>query len=440
MNDVKTTDEHKRRMTARRAAIASFVGTTIEWYDFFLYGTAAALIFGPLFFPSESEFVSTLLSFASFSVAFVARPLGGLVFGWIGDRLGRKPALITTLSMMGIGTGAIGLLPTYESVGVLAPVLLVACRVIQGIAIGGEYGGAVLMAVEHADPARKSWYGSWVQAGSPMGLIMCNSIFLVATHQLAESTFAWRVPFLVSFILIAIGLYVRSHIEETPEFEISRETAGEKNPIAGAFKKSKLKIVLVALAYAGAGVTVYVVAVYSMNLGTARFDWTMDDVLLFVILGQVVAFFGMLFFGKLGDRIPYQRIFIYGCVFMGGLAFLWMHAFASGSWLYSAGAFLLMSVPYAAVYGSMAVFFARTFEADHGYTGLSLGYQIGTVISSAVAPIIALNLLEWTESVMSIVLYMFITCLVSGGAGFALYRVSQKEELRRRTTADHNLT
>lgn len=411
-------------MTAKKAVTASFIGTTIEWYDFFLYGTAAALVFGDVFFPTGDPFVSRLLAFASFGVAFIARPFGGIFFGYLGDKFGRKPVLVVTLTMMGLATGLIGVLPTYESIGIAAPVILVVLRILQGVSVGGEYGGAVLMAVEHADENKKSFYGSWVQAGSPAGLILCNTVFLLAVYQTSGSDWAWRVPFLVSFVLVAVGLYIRIRIEESPEFEALKNVQEVKRerarPVRTVLREAKLRTLLVSLAYMGAGVTVYVVAVFSMSFGTVELDYSMEAVLILVVIGQVAAFVGMLAFGKLGDRIPYHRVFIAGCVAMGVAAVPWMAGMESGNHLIAGAGFVLISIPYAAVYGSMAIFFASSFQTEIGYTGLSTGYQVGTVLSAAIAPTIALALLEATSSSWSIVAYMAVSCFVSAAAGIAL--------------------
>lgn len=411
----------------RRAALAGAIGSTIEWYDFFLYGTASALVFGDVFFPTGDPFVSRLLAFASFGVAFLARPLGGILFGHLGDKYGRKPVLVATLLIMGLSTGLVGALPSYEAIGITAPIILVSLRILQGISVGGEYGGAVLMAVEHADEKNKSFYGSWVQAGSPAGLILCNTVFLVAAVGFSGSEWAWRIPFFISFLLVAVGLYIRTRIAESPEFRAAQEQQEVKrSPLAGVLRIAKLRTVLVSLAYVGAGVTVYIVAVFSLSFGTVELNYSMEQMLMLVVVGQAAAFVAMLIFGKLGDRVPYHKVFIVGCALMGLMSVPWMLGMQAENPVWAAIGFVLISIPYAAVYASMAVFFATTFETTIGYTGLSTGYQFGTVISSAIAPTIALSLLEATNSAWSIVAYMLISCLVSAGAAIALQRQKVK--------------
>ena len=415
------------RLNPQRAAFAGAIGSTIEWYDFFLYGTASALVFGNVFFPAENAFVSQLLAFVSFGVAFLARPLGGIVFGFLGDRFGRKPVLVATLLVMGLSTGAVGLVPSYASIGITAPIIVVLLRILQGLSVGGEYGGAVLMAVEHAGPKNKSFYGSWIQAGSPAGLVLCNSVFLLSVLAFPHSEWAWRIPFLISFVLVAIGLYIRTRISESPEFKAAQEQQEiKKNPLSTVLREAKLRTVLVSLAYVGAGVSVYIVATYALSFGTGSVGYSIQNMLLLVIVGQIAAFVAMLVFGKLGDRVPYHKVFIIGCVLLGLCSVPWMLGMQSQSLLLAGLGYVLIAVPYAAVYGSMAVFFATTFDTSIGYTGLSTGYQVGTVISSAVAPTIALSLLEVTGSVWSIVAYMLLSCLVSAVAAVALQRQKTK--------------
>ncbi|MGD9528413.1 MAG: MFS transporter, partial [Pseudonocardia sp.] len=263
--------------STRKVAVGTFIGTTIEWYDFFLYGTASALIFSRLFFPTFDPLTGTLLSFATFGVAFVARPIGGVIFGHFGDRLGRKPMLVVTLLMMGLATGFVGLLPTYETIGVAAPILLVLFRLVQGLSAGGEYGGAVLMTVEHADRGRRGFYGSWVQAGSPAGLILANVAFL-AVAQLPEAalfSWGWRIPFLASFALVVVGLVIRVALDESPEFaEVKRTTGTEAAPVVVALRNDWRQILLTAGAYVSAGVTVYGAAVFSLSYASTTAGFT----------------------------------------------------------------------------------------------------------------------------------------------------------------------
>lgn len=403
--------------TSSRVALGSFIGSTIEWYDFFLYGTASALLFGRLFFPSSDPLAGTLLSLATFGVAFLARPLGGIVFGHFGDRLGRKPTLVVTLLVMGVSTGAIGLLPTYDTLGVAAPIILVLLRVVQGLSVGGEYGGAVLMTVEHAQPRKRGWYGSWVQAGSPAGLALSNAVFLLITSEVSQDqlfAWAWRVPFLVSFLLVVIGLIIRVTLDETPAFnQVATKQHVETAPLLSVLRHHKKAVLLTAGAYVSVGATIYTASVFSLSYGTDTLGYSYSAMLLMVLLGQIVAFFGMLLFGRISDRFGHKRTFMYGIVGMTFLAFPWLMLFGTEQFIPALVGFVLLFVPYSANYGSMAAFFASAYETRVGYSGLSLGYQLGTVASSAVAPLIATALLAATGTIASVGVYLVLTGIMS---------------------------
>lgn len=403
--------------SSRKVALGSFIGTTIEWYDFFLYGTASAVIFGRLFFPSEDPLVGTLLSLATFGVAFLARPLGGIIFGHFGDRLGRKPMLVITLLMMGISTGAIGLLPTYDSIGVAAPIILVALRIVQGVSVGGEYGGAVLMTVEHAEEHRRGWYGSWVQAGSPAGLIFSNAVFLLITAQVSPEqlfSWAWRIPFLVSFLLVAVGIVIRVTLEETPQFNrVTKAQQVQSAPLISVLRHHKKAVLLTAGAYVSAGVTVYTAAVFSLNYGTTSLGFSFSEMLLLVLLGQIVAFVLMPIFAHISDRLGHKRVFMSGIVGMALLAFPWLLLFDTGEFWPALAGFVLLFIPYSANYGTMAAYFASVYETSVGYSGLSLGYQLGTVVGSALAPFIATALLAATGTIGAVGWYVVLACVIS---------------------------
>jgi metabolite-proton symporter len=402
--------------SSRKVTLGSFIGTTIEWYDFFLYGTASALIFSKLFFPSYDPLVGTLLSFATFGVAFLARPLGGIIFGHFGDRLGRKPMLVITLMMMGVATGAIGLLPTYETIGVAAPILLVVLRVVQGLSVGGEYGGAVLMTVEHAPPNRRGLYGSWVQSGSPAGLIISNAVFLVITSQVSQEqllAWAWRIPFLASFILVVVGIVIRLSLEESPAFERVAKAQVESAPLVSVLRNHKKQVLLTAGAYVSTGVAVYLAAVFSLSYGTTKVGFSFSEMLLVVLLGQILAFVLMPTFAHISDRVGHKRVFMIGIVGMGLMAFPWLWLFGTGDFLLALLGFVLLFIPYSATYGTMAALFASVYETRVGYSGLSLGYQLGTVVGSALAPITATALVASTGTIASVGWYMVATAVLS---------------------------
>lgn len=314
--------------SAKKAALGSFVGTSIEWYDFFIYGTASALVFRHVFFPSHDPLVGTLLSFATFGVAFVARPLGGIIFGHFGDRIGRRPTLVVTLVMMGVATGLVGLLPSYDSIGIIAPVLLVILRVLQGLSVGGEYAGAVLMTVEHAPKARRGLYGSWVQAGSPAGQIMANGVFLITTALMSEDQllgWGWRIPFLASFALVVVGLVIRLAVEESPEFErVEQLDKKEKSPLVTLLRHYPKQVVLMAIAYLGTGVVIYGAAVYSLSYGTTRLDFSYSQMLLMVLLCQVITLILIPVFARTADRVGIKKVFLIGNIGMGLMGVPWV--------------------------------------------------------------------------------------------------------------------
>lgn len=421
-----------------KVAVGTFIGTTIEWYDFFLYGTASALIFSRLFFPSFDPLTGTLLSFATFGVAFVARPIGGIIFGHFGDRIGRKPMLVITLLMMGVATGLVGLLPGYDTIGVAAPILLVALRIVQGIAVGGEYGGAVLMAVEHAGDRRRGLYGSWVQAGSPAGLILSNVAFLAVSRLPDQQLFSWgwRIPFLVSFVLVIVGLVIRLTLSESPKFEaVVRVTGAASAPILIVIRNDWRKVLLTAGAYISAGVTVYGAAVFSLSYASTTVGFSRTEALMLITLGQVLAFVAIPLFGALCDRVGERKVFVAGVVGMGVLIFPWLWLLNTGVFAAALLGYCLLFIPYSACYGSMASFFASVYDTRVGYSGFSLGYQLGTVVGSAFAPIIAAQLLASTGTVASVGWYMVIAAVVSFVSAIYLGRTSPRPSAPRAVAA-----
>jgi MFS family permease len=389
--------------------MACLVGTSIEWYDFFIYGTASALILPKLFFPSFDPAAGTLLSFSTFALAFIVRPIGGLIFGHFGDRVGRKALLVSTVILMGTATTVIGLLPTYASIGVAAPLLLVLLRVLQGISVGGEYGGAVLMAVEHAESERLGYYGSWVQMGSPTGLILATAVFLGITQLSEESLlgWGWRIPFLLGSLLLIVGLVIRLRISESPRFEkVKQQGEIEKVPALVVLRQYAGRVLLMAGAYFGTGVVFYGSSIFGLSYGIEKLGFSRSQVLSFVLIGQVLAFFAMPLFATLSDKVGHKTVFLASQVGMAALVFPWLWLYSPGNFGWSLVGFLLLYLPYSASYGTMATFFAEVYETQIGYTGLSLGYQLGTVFGSGFAPMIALWLLHKTGTITAVGFYM----------------------------------
>jgi metabolite-proton symporter len=397
------------RNHARKVLISSLIGSTIEWYEFFIYGTAASLVFDQLFFPEFDPLVGTLLALSTFAIAFIARPIGGVVFGHFGDRIGRKSMLVLTLTLMGGATFAIGLLPTFEQVGVAAPLLLVLLRLIQGFSLGGEYGGAVLMSVEHASPGKRGFFGAVVNTGAGWGLLLANLVFLIV-DQLPEDDFqswGWRVPFLLSAILVVLGLFIRLKLAESPDFEAVKETGSvRKIPVVEVLRKHPSLVVLMCLSYLSAGVTFYVGTVFSLTYGTQQVGLSRSTLLGLVIAVNVLTIITIPFFGWLSDRVNRKRIFLAGVVGMAALPYAWFALLGSGELALMLLGFLLLFLPYAANYGVMPTFFAHVFPTGVRYTGLSIGYTLGTVLGSGLAPIIATFLLDKTGSWPAIALYM----------------------------------
>jgi metabolite-proton symporter len=384
--------------TIRRVVFASFVGTTIEWYDFFLYGTAAALVFNRLFFPNVDPLIGTLSSFGTFAVGFFARPLGGIVFGHFGDRVGRKSMLVYSLLIMGVATFFIGLLPTYESIGIWAPVLLVVLRSVQGIGVGGEWGGAVLMAVEHAPPHRRGFAGSWPQMGVPAGLLLSTVVFNLFTSTLSEAQFlswGWRIPFLLSVLLIAVGVFIRLAIVESPEFAaILKSQRQHERPLIVAIRDYRQNVLLAMGMRIAENGLFYVYTVFVLSFGPGELGIPRETMLTGVSLAALGGLAAIPLYGALSDRIGRRPVYLFGAVFSLAYAFpfFWLLGSRSGAVVWLA-IVLGVTVGHNAMYGPQAAYFSELFGADVRYSGASLGYQLASVVSGAPAPFIATALL-----------------------------------------------
>ncbi len=404
------------RGATNSVAMACAVGTTIEWYDFVIYGTASAFFLPKLFFPSVAPAAATLLSFSTFALAFIVRPIGALVFGHFGDRIGRKALLVVTIILMGTATTVIGLLPTYASIGVAAPLLLVLLRLLQGISISGEFGGAVLMAVEHSEPGRLGYHGSWVQMGAPAGVILANAGFLIIT-QLPESallSWGWRIPFLLGSVLLVVGLAIRLRISELPRFEEVKQQGAIANvPALVVLREYGARVLLTAGAYVGTGVVFYGSSIFGLTYGVSKLGFSKSEALSFVLIGQVLVFFAMPVFARLSDKVGHKTIFLASHVGMVIVVFPWLWLYGTGSYLWGFVAFLILYLPYAASYGTMATFFAEIYETRIAYSGLSLGYQLGAVLGGSFAPLIALWLLNQTGAITAVGYYMISAIVLS---------------------------
>jgi len=403
----------------KQVALASFVGTAIEWYDFFLYGTAAALVFNKLFFPGFDPLAGTLAAFATFAVGFFARPVGGIVFGHYGDRIGRKAMLVTTLLIMGIATFIIGLLPTYESIGVLAPILLVVMRFLQGFGVGGEWGGAVLMAVEHSPEGRRGFYGSWPQMGVPAGLLLSTVIFTIFSTALSEEQFlswGWRVPFLISIVLVGVGLFIRLKIIETPAFSQIKESGTEaRMPIIELLRTHPKNVLLAMGARVANNAVFYIYTVFVLSYGTTELGLSNRTLLTGVVIASAIGLFTIPTYGALSDRIGRRPVFI------GGAALMALYAFPF-FWLVDTKAPILivlaivlgLNITHDAQYGPQAAFFAELFGTRVRYSGASVGYQLASAFAGGLAPFIATALLSWAGgNPWPVAVYMIVMALIT---------------------------
>lgn len=410
----------------RKVALASAIGNTIEYYDFTLYATATALVFNKIFFPSEDPLVGTLAAFATFFVGYCARPLGGILFGHFGDRIGRKTALLITMLIMGVGTFLIGLVPDYETIGIWAPISLVVLRLAQGIGIGGEYGGGMVMTVEHAPPSRRGFFSSLVHIGVPAGFLIPIALLGVLSSQMDEASFlswGWRLPFLFSIVLVAVGLFIRFQISETPEFKrVLEEGKTADLPVVEAVRDHRKNIVLgIGAKIAESGLfniyAVFAIA-YCVNvLGLPR-----QTILNGVLVGCALECFTLPMFGALSDRIGRRAVYIGGLAFQAVLAFVFFLMLDSGDtsliWLAIA---LGLAIGHGSVFGAQGAFFSELFPARIRYSGLSLVQQIGPILGGGMSPLIATTLLaEYSNNTMPIAIYMAVMAVFSAVCAFTL--------------------
>ncbi|MEJ2854902.1 MULTISPECIES: MFS transporter [unclassified Saccharothrix] len=400
-----------------RIAGTSFVGTAIEWYDFFIYANAAALVFGKQFFPSLSPLAATLASLSTFAVGFLARPLGSVLMGHFGDRVGRKSMLVTSLLVMGVATVLIGLLPTYAQIGVWAPILLVTLRFAQGLGVGGEWGGAVLVAVEHAPGARRGFYGSFPQMGVPAGIILSNLVFLTTNSVLGPERFAawgWRVPFLLSAVLIVIGLYIRLRLEESPLFLAAKKARTDSRmPVVELLRDHWRRVVLAGLAFMAANTIGYITLVYVLSYTTGPLKMSRSTVLLLVLLASVVQLVATPALSALSDRLGRRKVFLAGAVLSTLWAwplFLLLDTRSPAAVLVG----LVVAVTFlSAMYGPQAAIAAELFPTRVRYSGASLGYQLSAIVGGGLAPLIATSLYAATGTSLSTAVYLAVICLVS---------------------------
>ncbi len=401
-----------------RVVGAGLIGTTIEWYDFFLYTSAAALVFNKLFFPTADPLTGTLLALLTYAVGFLARPIGGLVFGHFGDRIGRKKLLVVSLLMMGGSTFAMGLLPTYSAVGVLAPVLLTLLRLIQGFALGGEWGGAVLLVSEHGDDRRRGFWASWPQTGVPAGNLLATAVLAILASAQSDATFqawGWRVPFLLSGVLVVLGLWIRLAVSESPVFIAAKAAADEREqaPIVDVFRGHFRALAVTFGARIAENVSYYVITAFILVYVTTGLGLPKATGLTAVLVASAVHFVTIPLWGLLSDKIGRKPVYLFGVVGMAAwsFGFFWLLDLrTTGSVI---GAAVIGLVVHGAMYGPQAAFFAEQFPTRVRYTGLSVGGQLSSIAAGAVAPLIAVALFEAYHSTVPVSVYVVAMCLLS---------------------------
>lgn len=401
----------------RRVVVASLIGTSLEWYDFFIYGTAAALVFNELFFPSFSPLTGTLLAFTTYAVGFVARPLGGVVFGHYGDKLGRKNVLVVTLLLMGIATFLIGVLPTYATLGVWAPVLLVTLRFVQGLGLGGEWGGAVLMTLESGDPSRRGLNASWPQIGVPMGLLLANGVLSLMNGVTSEAAFAswgWRVPFLLSGLLVVVGLWIRLSIAESPLFrEVEATDTKAAAPVVEVLRRYPKQVLLAVGARVGVDVAFYTFVLFITTYVATYLELPRSYALNAVLVAAAVQVFLIPWFGHLSDRFARRPVYLVGAVGAAVWVFVFFALLDTGRFVLIVLAAVVALVFHAAMYGPQAAFITEMFPTKVRYSGASMGYQLAGILGGALAPIISVALLGRFDSSVAVSVYAVAMLLVT---------------------------
>ena len=432
MSEVQT---REKTTNMRKVALTSLAGTSIEWYDFFLYGTAAAIIFPLAFFPQDlPPMVLLIISFSTFAVGFIARPLGGIVFGHFGDRVGRKRTLVVALMMMGVATTLIGLLPTYDSIGLAAPLCLVLLRFIQGLAVGGQWGGAMLLVTESAPADKRGWYGAYAQAGAPMGVILANLAVISVSASMSDEAFlawGWRLPFIASILLIAISLYIQLRMEDTEAFKAlqaeqaasPQQAVAERSPVFEAMRRYPRRILLAAGAFLSVQVTFYILIAFviAYGLNSPTVDLTRDELLVSVLVAAAIMMPAQFYFSGLSDRVGRKQIYRWGAILTGIWGFAIFPLVDTGMPIMITLAVTMGMVLLGMQYGPQAAYFTELFATEVRYSGASLGYQIGAILGGALAPTIAVLL--WQElGIIYVSVYILVAALLT------LWSLSQLEE------------
>lgn len=420
--------EEVSKSELRTVVASSLVGTTVEWYDFFLYGTAAGIVFPQLFFPSTEPATGTLLAFATFAVGFVARPVGGLIFGHIGDRIGRKNTLVATMLIMGVATFLIGVIPSHAAIGVTAPILLVVLRLAQGIAVGGEWGGAVLMAVEYAPRGRRGFYGSMPQIGLAIGLALSTGVFALLGFLLSDEAFlswGWRIAFMLSAILVGVGLYIRLKVMETPAFRKLEQTEAKATIPAAQMIKDRLsrRHLLLGMGSRWAeGVAFNLWAVFTISYGTGTLDLGKQPILLSVMAAAAAMIVFIPIFGRLADRVDRRHLYTAGVAVLAIATFPALALMGTGSTaVIMVAIVVVLGVIYPMVYAPEASLFAELFPIKVRYTGISVVYQLSGIVASGLTPLILAYLLKTAGGGLSlIVTYVVVVSVISAACTMAI--------------------
>jgi metabolite-proton symporter len=398
--------------------MATLIGTSIEWYDFFVYGAAAALVFGKLFFPTANPLTGTLLALSTFGVGFVARPVGGVVFAHFGDRIGRKSMLVLSVLLMGGGTFLVGLLPTAETIGIAAPILLVLLRFVQGIGLGGEWGAAAVMAVEHAPPHRRGFFGSWPQVGVPAGMLTANLALLIMSGSMPEDAFlswGWRVPFLASIALVVVGIVIRLKVHESPVFEQAKAAGKiERLPVLAVLRKQPRNVLRAAGLRFAENSTFYIHSTFVLTYGTTQLGMERGDLLLAVIISSAVGLVSLPFYGWACDRFGRKPVVLWGSLVLLAMSWPYFWALDTRSLpIIVLATVVAVNVGNSAVYAPQPAYFSELFEPEVRYSGASIGAQAASVFAGGLAPVIATALLNATGGYDLIALYMSAMVMIT---------------------------